>query len=119
MDYVGYGVIGYAYVGAPAFIFLGILLFATGEMASAPRIQEYITWIAPKEKAGLYIGTNFLAMGLGGGLSGLVYTSLYGYFRGLNHPDYIWYTLAVHLVLGAVVISIYSNRVGKFKELDE
>ena len=41
-------------------------------MISSPRIQEYITWIAPKEKAGLYMGSNFLAAGIGGALSGLL-----------------------------------------------
>ena len=34
--------------------FLGILFVAIGEMVSSPRIQEYITWIAPKEKAGMF-----------------------------------------------------------------
>jgi proton-dependent oligopeptide transporter, POT family len=67
-------------ISVPAFVFLGIFLFAIGEMITSPRIQEYITWIAPKEKAGLYMGSNFLATGIGGFTSGITYTSLYGYF---------------------------------------
>ena len=102
---------------APALVFLGIALFAIGEMASSPRIQEYITWIAPKEKAGLYMGANFLAVGLGGGLSGF-YTELYGQFRSAGSPEQIWYTIAGHLILGIVVIYIYMSSVGKFKELE-
>ena len=53
-------------VSAAPLVFLGIFLFAVGEMIASPRIQEYITWIAPKEKAGLYMGSNFLAVGIGG-----------------------------------------------------
>ena len=56
---------------APAIIFLGIMIFAVGEMASSPRIQEYITWIAPKEKAGMYTGMIFLSVMIGAALSGM------------------------------------------------
>jgi dipeptide/tripeptide permease len=115
----GFFFLGYAGIGAPAWVFLGILLFALGEMASSPRIQEYITWIAPKEKAGLYMGTNFLAIGLGGGLSGVVYTSLYGYYQKLNHPEYVWFTLGAHYILGMIVITTFSKIWGEFKEREE
>ena len=109
----------YAKVSIPAWVFFGISLFAIGEMISSPRIQEYITWIAPKEKAGLYMGTNFLAIGLGGALSGVVYTSLYGYFSNMNHPEYIWLVLAAHIVLGILAIFIFTKSAGEFKELEE
>jgi MFS family permease len=115
----GFFFLGYAGIGAPAWVFLGILFFALGEMASSPRIQEYITWIAPKEKAGLYMGSNFLAIGIGGGLSGVVYTSLYGYFQKLNHPEYVWLILASHYVLGMLVISVFTKIWGEFKEREE
>jgi MFS family permease len=114
---VGLLISGIAIFSAPSLVFLGIALFAIGEMASSPRIQEYITWIAPKEKAGLYMGANFLATGLGGGLSGL-YTTLYGFFRDGGHAEYIWYTLAAHLVLGIIVIWVFMKSIGTFKELD-
>ena len=116
---LGYATLGYANIGAPAFVFLGILLFAVGEMTCAPRIQEHITWIAPKEKAGLYMGSNFLAIGLGGGLSGVVFTSLYGYFREQGRPEFIWFTLAAYVLIGIIAISIFMKKVGEFKEQDE
>jgi len=116
---VGFLVLGYASISASAFVFLGIFLFATGEMITSPRIQEYITWIAPKEKAGLYMGSNFLSLGLGAATSGVTYTSLYGYFRGMNHPEYVWFTLAGHLVLGIIVLSIFTRIAGEFKEQEE
>lgn len=115
----GFVVLGYANVGSVSFVFLGILLFAIGEMVSSPRIQEYITWIAPKEKAGLYMGTNFLAVGLGGALSGVTYTSLYGYFNNAGHVEYVWYTLAAHQSLGIILIYGYIKMLGEFKELEK
>jgi len=115
---IGFIFLGYANVGPVSVVFLGILFFAIGEMVSSPRIQEYITWLAPKEKAGLYMGTNFLAVGLGGVLSGM-YTSLYGYYQGLGHVEYIWYTLAAHQLVGILVILGYVKLLGEFKELEK
>jgi dipeptide/tripeptide permease len=119
MSALGFLVIGYARICAAAFIFLGIFLFAVGEMISSPRIQEYITWIAPKEKAGLYMGSNFLALMIGAALSGVTYTTLYGHFRDLNHPEYIWYTLACHLILGIIVLFAFTKIWGEFKEQEK
>jgi MFS family permease len=116
---LGFFFLGYAFIGASAWAFLGILLFAIGEMFSSPRIQEYITWIAPKEKAGLYMGTNFLAIGLGGALSGVTYGTLYGFYERILHPEYVWYTMAVQTILGIVLIQVFVRKFGEFKELEE
>jgi len=115
----GYVILGVAGVSAPGLVFLGIFFFATGEMMSSPRIQEYITWIAPKEKAGLYMGSNFLALGIGGATAGVTYTSLYGYFVKNGHPEWIWYTLAAHMVLGIVVMMVFRRVAGEFKEQEQ
>ncbi|MBN2519443.1 MAG: MFS transporter, partial [Bacteroidales bacterium] len=72
---LGFLLIGFSIKLLPVTVILGIVVFAIGEMITSPRIQEYITWIAPKEKAGLYMGSNFLATCLGALLSGL-YTGL-------------------------------------------
>lgn len=115
---LGMFTIGYAYLSVPEVVFLGIFLFAVGEMISSPRIQEYIMWLAPKEKAGLYMGTNFLATGLGGALSGVTYTSLYGYFRDTGNPEYVWFCLAGNFILGIISIYIFTKTAGEFKELE-
>ncbi len=115
----GFGVLGYTAVSAPAIIFLGIALFAVGEMISSPRIQEYITWIAPKEKAGLYMGTNFLAIMIGGALSGKTYTTLYGRFAAQGHPEYVWYVLGAHTLVGLILLFIFTRTLGEFKEQEE
>ncbi len=115
LSVVSFAILGYARVGAPAFVFLGILFFAIAEMIASPRIQEYITWIAPKEKAGLYMGMNFLAVMVGGGLSG-IYTALYGTFNDMGRPEYVWYTLGAHITLGILIIALYTKLAGEFKE---
>jgi POT family proton-dependent oligopeptide transporter len=115
---IGMLIIGYAFIGAPEFVFLGIFFFAIGEMISSPRIQEYIMWLAPKEKAGLYMGTNFLATGLGGVLSGVIYTTLYGSFNEAGNPHHVWYVLSGNLIIGIVAIYIFTKTAGEFKELE-
>ena len=112
----GFVVLGFSVTSINGLVFLGIFLFAIGEMISSPRIQEYIMWIAPKEKAGLYMGTNFLATFIGALMSG-IYTGIMGRFEQINHPEYIMYTLAVHTLLGIVAILLFVKIVGEFKEL--
>jgi proton-dependent oligopeptide transporter, POT family len=116
---LGFVFLGLAGIWFPSLVFLGILFFAIGEMICSPRIQEYIGWIAPKEKAGLYLGANNLAICLGAALSGVIYNTLFGVFREMNHAEYVWYTLAVHCIIGAVVIFIFTKTLGEFKEMDE
>ena len=115
----GYVVLALASSISPSLVFLGIFLFAVGEMMSSPRIQEYITWIAPKEKAGLYMGSNFLATAIGGLFSGVIYTSLSGYFAESGHFEYVWFALALHSFIGVVAIFVFTKTLGEFKELHE
>ncbi|HET6348346.1 MAG TPA: MFS transporter [Candidatus Krumholzibacteria bacterium] len=112
----GFLIIGLARTGAPALVFLGIFLFALGEMMASPRIQEYITWIAPKEKAGLYMGSNFLATCIGGFFSGIWYTKLSGHYNDIGRPEFIWYVLAAHMVLAVIVLTVFMRVAGEFKE---
>jgi len=115
---LGFVALGVAAISAPSIVFLGIFLFAVGEMIASPRIQEYITWIAPKEKAGLYMGCNFLATCIGGLTSG-VYTYVYGRFQAYAHPNYVWYTLAGHVALGIAAIYLFTKIAGEFHEQKE
>ena len=112
---LGFLLLGYARVGAPTWVFAGVFFFALGEMISSPRIQEYITWLAPKEKAGLYMGSNFLAVGIGGFTSG-TYTWLYGRFDEGGHPEYVWYTLAGHFLVAVAVLHLFTRLAGEFRE---
>jgi len=116
---IGFVILGFAATSAAVLVFLGIFFFAVGEMISSPRIQEYITWIAPKEKAGLYMGANFLAVAIGGFGSGVTYTRLSGYFVNQGHPEYVWYTLAAHLVAAIIVMMLFKKVAGDFTEQEE
>ncbi len=114
---LGLGVLGLAFSGSVSLVFLGIFLFAVGEMVASPRIQEYVTWMAPKEKAGLYMGANFLALGIGA-FSGAIYTPLYGWFEEQGNPDYVWYVLAANLIVGMLVLTVFTKLLGEFEELE-
>ncbi len=116
---IGFVVIGLAKGPTPMLIFVGIGLFALGEMVSSPRVQEYITWIAPPEKAGLYMGANFLGTAVGAFLSGITYTTLYGTFREAGNSQYIWYVLAGHMIVAIFAFVIFVKITGGFKEQTE
>ncbi|MGM0624445.1 MAG: MFS transporter [Bacteroidota bacterium] len=64
----------------PVYLFITILIFGLGEMASSPKITEYIGKIAPRDKMALYMGCSFLPMAggnyLAGWLSGNPYARL-------------------------------------------
>lgn len=117
MAALGFMLLAVAVIGSNTWVFLGVFLFAIGEMISSPRIQEYIMWIAPKEKAGLYMGTNFLATFIGAILSG-IYTWLMEIYQNMGNPEYIMYTLAAHLIVGILAIYIFTKTLGEFKELE-
>ena len=108
-----------ANTSAAWFVLLGIFFFAIGEMIASPRIQEYITWIAPKEKAGLYMGANFLSVMVGGYTSGKIYTPLYGMFDKMGHAEYVWYVLAGHTLVGILVLVVFIKFAGEFTEQQE
>lgn len=114
---LGFIVLGISATSVNSLVFLGVFLFAVGEMISSPRIQEYIMWIAPKEKAGLYMGTNFIATFIGAFLSG-IYTGVMGRFEEAGNPEYIMYTLAAHTLIGIAAIYIFTKTAGEFKELE-
>ena len=87
-------------------------------MISSPRFDEYITYLAPKEKAGMYMGLVTASVAIGA-FSGPTYTRLYGYLEELGRPADVWYILAAHLAIGMVVLALYVRRTGSFKEVDE
>jgi proton-dependent oligopeptide transporter, POT family len=62
----------------PMYLFATILIFGLGEMASSPKITEYIGKIAPKDKVALYMGCSFLPMAGGNYLAGWLSGSMYG-----------------------------------------
>ncbi len=61
-----------------AFLFVSILVFAVGEMASSPKILEYIGKIAPRDKVSMYLGASYLPMAAGNFIAGILSGSVYG-----------------------------------------
>lgn len=60
------------------FTIAAILIFAIGEMASSPKITEYISIIAPKDKIGLYMGCSFIPVFFGNIFAGIISGNVYG-----------------------------------------
>lgn len=60
------------------FLIPSIFVFAVGEMATSPKITEYIGRIAPKDRVGLYMGASFLPMSGGNYVAGLLSGQVYG-----------------------------------------
>ncbi|HOF80839.1 MAG: MFS transporter [Bacteroidales bacterium] len=66
------------YTNNPFFLFVSILIFGLGEMASSPKITEYIGRIAPEGKVALYMGASFLPMAGGNFFAGILSGNVYG-----------------------------------------
>jgi dipeptide/tripeptide permease len=115
---IGFFVIGRAASGAASLVFLGVALFAIGEMICSPRIQEYITWIAPKDKAGLYMGSNFLGTMIGGLTSGVIYTSLSNHYAQAGVPGRVWDVMGIHMIATIAALAIFVKVAGEFKEME-
>lgn len=73
------------------FVSCAVVVFAVGEMVSAPKSQEYVASFAPKEKAAMFMGYYFVSMALGNLFAGLLSGWLYGYFATeLSRPELMW-----------------------------
>lgn len=61
----------------PFFLITGIFIFSIGEMSFSPKILEYIGRIAPRDKAALYMGTQFLPIAIGNFIGGFISGGVY------------------------------------------
>ncbi len=61
----------------PFILVLSIFIFGIGEMSYSPKILEYIGSIAPKDKAALYMGTQFVPIAFGNFIGGFISGGLY------------------------------------------
>jgi purine-cytosine permease-like protein len=62
------------------------------------------------------MGSNFLAVMIGGFCSGLLYTSLYSRFNKAGAPEHVWYVMAGHLLLGVAAFWLFVRIAGEFRE---
>ncbi|MBU0487349.1 MAG: MFS transporter [Bacteroidetes bacterium] len=64
----------------PFFLFFSILIFGLGEMATSPKITEYIGRIAPPGKTALYMGASFIPLAGGNFFAGILSGNVYSHF---------------------------------------
>jgi len=93
----------------PWFMFAGTILFAIGEMACMPRMEQYLISMLPPEKTGLGGGLLRIPVAIGAGLSGVTVNPLYGHFIHQGHPQLIWLVLGGMLLLGYGGMLIYDR----------
>jgi hypothetical protein len=93
----------------PWFMFVGTILFAVGEMACMPRMEQYLIGMLPPEKTGLGGGLLRIPVAIGAGLSGVTINPLYGRFREAGSPESIWLVLGGMLLLGYLGMLVYDR----------
>ncbi len=69
----------------------------------------------PKGKAGLYMGSNFLATGIAA-FSAEFTQNFTGHTAIWTTPNTLWFTLATHFVLGNAAIHLFTKSLGEFKK---
>ncbi len=98
------------------FLILSIFIFATGEMASSPKISEYVARIAPKDKVALYMGCSFIPYAGGnffaGQISGGVYAKLSDKITLLQQEVAVR-GLEIQAISGDFTQTDYLNRAGE------
>lgn len=114
---IGYSI--YNFTSSGSYLVLGVIVIAFGEMASSPRIQEYISRIAPEDKVALYMGYSFLPLAggniIGGLLSGSLYAGLsdkYAFLREYIITNNIEIQGNIHEMDGALLFNETVNKMG-------
>ncbi len=92
----------------PWLMFVGILLFAVGEMACMPRFEQYLISLLPPEKTGLGGGLLRIPVAIGA-LSGSIMTRAYGGFEKMGSPQTVWLVLGGTLLVGLAAIVLYDR----------
>ena len=91
---------------------LSLVIWSVGEMMFSPRMVEYVSVIAPKDKLALYIGYGFLPFAIGFGLGPSVGAHLVRFFtERLGHPEWVWYAFGIWAVLIAGALWVYDKVV--------
>lgn len=88
-----------------------VVVFAVGEMISAPKSQEYVASFAPKDKAAMFMGYYFVSMALGNLFAGLLSGWLYGYFASqLSRPEWMWAIIACLGFATCIVFYLFNKH---------
>ena len=93
---------------------IGIMLFAVGEATQAPRFYEYVSFIAPKDQVGTFMGFAFLPIAIGSFTAGILSDWLRSNYLHTN-PAMMWYTLSAIGLTSTFLLIIYNFLVSKSK----
>lgn len=93
---------------------IGIMLFAVGEATQAPRFYEYVSFIAPKDQVGTFMGFAFLPIAIGSFTAGILSDWLRSNYLHTN-PAMMWYTLSGIGLTSTFLLFIYNFFVSKSK----
>lgn len=93
---------------------IGIMLFAVGEATQAPRFYEYVSFIAPKDQVGTFMGFAFLPIAIGSFTAGILSDWLRSNYLHTN-PAMMWYTLSAIGLTSTFLLIIYNFFVSKSK----
>ena len=86
----------------------GIVAFAIGEMAQAPRYYEYISEIAPPGQQGLFQGYAFLPIAIARFVGDPIGASLYETSKAAGKPEHVWFALIAIGVGGTLLMWLYN-----------
>jgi dipeptide/tripeptide permease len=92
----------------PGLMFVGVILFAVGEMTCMPRFEQYLISLLPREKTGLGGGLLRIPVAIGS-VSGLTLTPLYGGFEAGGNPETIWLVVGGMLLAGFLALLVYDR----------
>lgn len=95
---------------------ISLVIWSIGEMMFSPRMVEYVSVIAPKDKLALYIGYGFLPFALGFGFGPSVGAHLVKFFERAGHPDWVWYGFGLWSLIVAGALGIYDRAIRKKEE---
>jgi MFS family permease len=99
-----------AFLPTPLGLFVGIVVFSTGEFLTHPSFISYTSKIAPKDKVTIYMGYIFIATGIGLVLGSLFGGPLYENFaKNMESPTLFW-AIVISIGLISTFFFIFYNR---------
>jgi len=91
---------------------VGIAVYAIGEATQSPRFYEYISFIAPKESVGTYMGFAFLPVAIGSFAGGPIADWLVNSYLKTN-PSMMWYIVAMIGLVSTLLMVLYNFLITK------
>jgi len=92
---------------------LSLALWSLGEMLFCPRMVEYVSVIAPRDRLALYLGYGFLPLAVGFGVGPALGAYLVRLFEAAGHPAFVWYAFGLWGALNAFALWLYDRAFGR------